>query len=75
VTAMDCKLLPKDNTGMDLALKVGWLPPLALEDTDMSATVEVGQVELAMAVLVAVGAITGPESMIRLGPAQVCSNA
>lgn len=55
---------PEDNTGADLALEVEWLPPLALEDTDMSATVEVRRVELATAVLVAAGAMTGPESMI-----------
>jgi hypothetical protein len=75
VTAVDREPLPEDDTGTELALEVERLPPLALEDTDMPATVEVGRVELATAVLVAAGAMTGPESMIRLGPARARSDA
>lgn len=74
MTAVDREPLPEDDTGTELALEVERLPPLALEDTDMPATVEVGRVELATAVLVAAGAMTGPESM-RLGPARARSDA
>jgi len=73
VTAVDREPLPEDDTGTEFALEVGRLPPLALADTDMSATVEVGRLELATAVLVAAGAMTRSESAIRLGSARARS--